>query len=103
MKNTLEAKRAKEGWITGDIDELLGLSPEEIAFVEMKINLSKKLHFQRKSHKLTQVQAAKILRTSQSRFARMERCDPSVSIDLLIRSLIALGATRKVVARTIAA
>ncbi len=39
--------------------------------------------------------------SSQSRVAKMEAGDPSVSIDLLIRSLIALGATRKSLARSI--
>jgi transcriptional regulator with XRE-family HTH domain len=42
---------------------------------------------------LTQVALAKKIKSSQSRVAKMEAGDPSVSIDLLVRSLIALGET----------
>jgi hypothetical protein len=38
-----------------------------------------------------QTKAAALLKTSQSRLARMEAGDPSVSLDLLVRGLFALG------------
>jgi len=44
---------------------------------------------------------ARKLGSSQSRVAKMEAGDPSVTVDLLIRSLLTLGATTKTVARTI--
>ena len=68
----------------------------------MKIALSKKFSTLRKSNKLTQVQAAKTLHTSQSRIAKMETGDPSVSIDLLIKGMITLGANKKSVAQAFA-
>jgi transcriptional regulator with XRE-family HTH domain len=51
--------------------------------------------------RLSQVQVAARLRTSQSRVAKMEKADPSVSVDLLLRSLFRLGLKRKEVAEAI--
>jgi transcriptional regulator with XRE-family HTH domain len=51
---------------------------------------------------LTQEQLAKMLGSSQSRVAKMEAADSSVSMELLVRSLLMLGATRKEVGRVIA-
>jgi transcriptional regulator with XRE-family HTH domain len=42
---------------------------------------------------MTQVAVAKKIKSSQSRVAKMEAGDPSVSIDLLVRSLLALRET----------
>jgi len=50
---------------------------------------------------LSQTELAKLLHPSQSRVAKMEGGDPSVSIDLLIRSLLALGASNRDLARAI--
>jgi len=43
-----------------------------------------------------------MLGSNQSRVAKMEAGGPSVSIDLLIRSLLAMGATQKDLAQAIA-
>ena len=43
------------------------------------------------------------LRSSQSRVAKMETGDSSVSLDLLIRSLITLGASDRELSKIIAA
>ncbi len=67
----------------------------------MKLALSRALREQRQEHRLTQVQTAKQLKSSQSRVAKMEAGDSSVSIDLLVRSLLALGASPKAVAKSI--
>jgi transcriptional regulator with XRE-family HTH domain len=47
---------------------------------------------------LTQAELAKLTGSSQSRVAKMESGDPSVSIDRLVKSLLTLGATRKQIA-----
>ncbi len=86
-RKSLEAK----GWKLGTPAEFLGLSPEEAAFVEVKIALSRRLRRLRREKKLTQEQLARLLKSSQSRVAKMEAGDPSVSLDLLVRSLLALG------------
>ncbi|MFC1828972.1 helix-turn-helix domain-containing protein [Thermodesulfobacteriota bacterium] len=64
-------------------------------YIELKLALSQALIERRKQRKLTQVQLAKRLKSSQSRIAKMEKGDPSVSIDLLIKSLLTMGATKK--------
>lgn len=92
--NTAKRKRLeKAGWKVGTAQEFLNLSAEEAAYVEVKLNLARVLSNRRKSLRLTQVALAKKIKSSQSRVAKMEAGDPSVSIDLLVRSLIALGET----------
>ena len=94
--NTAKRKRLEaKGWQVGTVKEFLKLSPEEAAYVEVKLALSKNLQEYRKGRKLTQEQVARLLKSSQSRIAKMEAGDPSVSLDLLVRSLLALGASKK--------
>jgi DNA-binding XRE family transcriptional regulator len=99
-----KAKRAKlerKGWKFGAADEFLGLSAEELAYIELKLALSDKLRVKRVSKKLTQTELAQIMKSSQSRVAKMEAGDPAVSIDLLIKSLLALGVSKKELGRSI--
>jgi len=97
-KRGLEAK----GWKIGSFKEFLHLSAEEARYVELKLLLSKNLQSTRKQRHLTQHQLARIVKSSQSRIAKMEAGDPSVSLDLLIRSLFVLGTSRKRLARILA-
>jgi len=83
----------QRGWAVGDADEFLGLTPEERALVDLRLRLANGLKLRRAQRRLTQGELAKVVRSSQSRVAKMEAGDPSVSIDLLLRSLIALGAS----------
>jgi DNA-binding XRE family transcriptional regulator len=99
-----KAKRAaleRKGWKIGSAEEFLGLSAEESAYIEMKLALSEKLKEQRLRKRITQTELAKLVRSSQSRIAKMESGDPSVSIDLLVKSLFALGVSRKELGRSI--
>lgn len=81
------------GWKIGTVAEFLELSPDEVAYVELKLRLADGLKQRRLRRRLTQVQLAKVMHSSQSRVAKMEAGDPTVSVDLLIRSLLSLGAT----------
>jgi predicted transcriptional regulator len=72
------------GWKVGTTRQFLRLSPEEAADVELKVRLAMGLRDWRRRRKLTQADLAKRLESSQSRIARMEAGDPSVSLDLLI-------------------
>jgi DNA-binding XRE family transcriptional regulator len=101
MKKTKRKALEKAGWQVGTVDEFLGLSKAEAALVELRLTLSKKLRTKRTKRKLTQGQLAKLLGSSQSRVAKMESGDPSVSLDLLIRSLLAMGASQKEVIKAI--
>ena len=92
MDKRKRAKLKAAGWTVGTPREFLRLSDEEAAFVEFKLALSKTLQALRAAQELSQVDVAKRLQSSQSRVAKMEASDPSVSVDLLVRSLFRLGA-----------
>ena len=95
MKSSKKKSLESKGWKFGNAREFLNLSDEEVAYVELKLALSKNLQEYRREKKLTQEELARRLKSSQSRIAKMEAGDPSVSLDLLVRSLLALGASRK--------
>lgn len=101
MKKTKKEKLEKAGWKVGTAQDFLELTDEEVAFIEMKLALSKYLKDRRKRKKLTQNQLAHTLQSSQSRIAKMEAGDPSVSLDLLIKSLLSIGTSPKQLARVI--
>jgi len=98
--NSIKKKRLeRKGWKVGTVAEFLRLTPEESAYIEMKLLLSKNLRERRMDKSLTQEQLARFLKSSQSRVAKMETGDPSVSLDLLVRSLLVLGESRKSLAK----
>ena len=101
MKKSKIEKLKKAGWRVGSTKDFLGLSEEEAAFIEMKLALAKYLKDKRIRKKLTQVQLAHSLHSSQSRVAKMEAGDPSVSMDLIVRSLLSLGTSPKQLAKVI--
>ena len=91
------------GWKIGTAQEFLRLSDGEAAYIELKVRLATDLRERRRRRSLTQADLAKRLRSSQSRIAKMEAGDPSLSLDLLIRSLLILGASRGELSRIISA
>jgi DNA-binding XRE family transcriptional regulator len=91
------------GWKVGGTSEFLGLTEEEAAIVELKVGLANAVRDQRSRRSMTQEQLGRLLGSSQSRIAKMEAADPSVSIDLMVRSLLRMGASRRDVASYIAA
>ena len=101
MKRTKRRRLVAAGWRVGTAAEFLGLTAEEAAFVEMKLALAQSLRVLRLKRRQTQTELAKRIGSSQSRIAKMEAADRSVSIDLLLRTLLAMGATRSDVARAI--
>ena len=101
MRKDKRERLVKKGWKVGSADEFLGLAPEESAYLDLKMKLSADLKRLRAERKLTQIELAKIIHSSQSRVAKMEVGDPTVSLDLIIRSLLALGASNKELARAI--
>ena len=102
MRDTKRKRLEAKGWRLGSTEEFLGLSPEESAFIELKLRLATDLRTHRRQSRLTQSDLAKLVRSSQSRVAKMEAGDPSVSLDLLVRTLLALGVSNQEIARTIA-
>ncbi len=102
MRESKKKRLEKKGWQVGSVDEFLGLSDEESQYIELKLRLSEAFRKERRRKKLTQVETARVLRSSQSRVAKIEAGDPSVSVDLLIRSLFALGTTSSELGRLVA-
>lgn len=101
MRDAKRAELESAGWRVGDTAEFMGLTTEEAAFVELRLDLALYLRELRRSSGWTQSAVAERLGSSQSRVAKMEAADPSVSLDLLVRALLSLGATREDVARVI--
>ncbi len=101
MREDKRKRLVAKGWKVGTAQEFLALSPEEAAFIEMKLQLAQALRERRLRRRLTQAQLATLVRSSQSRVAKMEAAEPSVSADLLLRSLLAIGASSEDVARII--
>ena len=88
-RKSLEAK----GWKVGGAKDFLELTDGEAAYIELRLKLAQGLRAKRSAKGLSQTELAKAVRSSQSRVAKMEAGDPTVSLDLLVRSLLALGAS----------
>src|SRR6187399_557451 len=102
MEHAKRKRLGKAGWQVGSAAEFLGLSGVEEALVDMKLTLGMRLRKTREQHKLTQIDLAKRMGSSQSRVAKMEAGDPGVSLDLLVQGLLAAGATQREVASALA-
>ena len=101
MQANKRAKLEASGWKIGTTADFLNLTSDESAHIEMKLALSRSLRERRLSKKFSQIELAKMIHSSQSRVAKMEAGDPSVSMDLIMKSLLALGASPKDVAKAI--
>jgi DNA-binding XRE family transcriptional regulator len=101
-----KAKRRRlerAGWKVGTVREFLELTDEEASFIELKLALAKSLRRKRERAGLTQTALAKLIESSQSRVAKIEAGDRSVSLDLIVRSLLAMGTSPRELARIISA
>jgi transcriptional regulator with XRE-family HTH domain len=101
VKKSKRERLKAAGWAVGGVQEFLGLSDAEAALIEIKLSLSRSLHDRRQQRGLSQVELAKRLHSSQSRVAKMEAGDPSVSMDLLVSALLVLGASSADLARAV--
>jgi DNA-binding XRE family transcriptional regulator len=107
LRKEIDVKAEKQrrlenaGWRVADAREFLALSDDEAQFVEIKLALAHRLRELRERKHWTQADLAKRVGSSQSRVAKMEAADPTVSVDLLVRSLLAIGADRREVGRIV--
>ena len=101
MNGTKQQRLEAAGWKIGTTAEFLGLSDEESALVEIKLSLSRKLR-ERRQQRMTQAELAARLNSSQPRVAKAEQGDSSVSIELLVRAMLATGASRQEIGMAIA-
>lgn len=91
MNEAKKRKLEKAGWVETTPQEFLELTPEEAAYIELKLQLSHALRERRERMNLSQQALAEMLESSQSRVSKMETGDPTASLDLLVRSLLSLG------------
>lgn len=101
MKATKRKKLEAAGWKVGSAAEFLELNDAEEMLVNMKLSLAKKVKELRQKKKITQTDLAQLLGSSQSRVAKLETADSSVSMELLVRSLATLGATQSQIGKIV--
>ena len=101
MEKTKRERLEMQDWKVGTAAEFLQLTPEETAMIEIKLALSKNLR-KRREQQMTQTQLAKKIQSSQPRVAKAEGGDQSVSMELLIRAILATGATPQEIGQVIA-
>jgi hypothetical protein len=95
LPGLVQVRLEAAGWKETTVKEFLKLPAADARYIETKPALSRRLRQLREQRHLTRTKAAALLKTSQSRLARMEAGDPFVSLDVLVRGLFALGATWK--------
>ena len=101
MRADKQQKLQAAGWKVGSAADFLELSPEEAALIDVRLSLSRSLKEIRAKNRLTQAALAKVVGSSQSRVAKMESGDASVTLDLIVKSLFAAGASSSDVAKAI--
>lgn len=99
MRPDRQRRLEAQGWKFGTVAEFLGLTPAEVIYIDLRIALAAGLRALRLKKKMTQTVLAQLVGSSQSRIAKMETGNPTVSLDLLVNSLLALGASRRDLAR----
>ena len=103
MKKARRQALEKRGFKITQTQEFLGLSDEDMALIDLKIQLIRKLREVRLKRGITQTGLAKMMQTSQSRIAMLEGGSSDVSLDLVCRALFTLGVSKKELATTISA
>ena len=101
MKPDKRRRLERAGWRVSNATTFLGLTATEQRFINLKLALATGLRQLRERRGLTQAALAKHLGSSQSRIAKLEAADGSVSLDLMIRSLISVGAGPAEIAKII--
>jgi len=101
MNETKHKRLVEAGYHATTVADFLGLSTEQNELIEIRLALTSALKKQRGKSNLSQSRLAEKIGSSQSRVAKMEAGDPHVSLDLMIRALLAAGMTRGRIAETI--
>ena len=101
MRKAKRARLEAKGWKVSTVAEFLELTPEESALIEIKLALSRRLR-ERRQKRMTQAQLAEKIQSSQSRIAKAETGHSSVSLELLVRAMLATGASPKEIGKAIA-
>lgn len=83
--------------------ELLGLTPEDEAIVNIRLALHRTLKEARARSGLSQAALAQRIGSSQSRIAKAEAGRGEISLELILRAAIASGATAREIGEAIQA
>lgn len=101
----MDARKRKKleaaGWRVGSAKEFLGLTTEEAVLIDLKLTLGNLVRSARQRAKLSQKALAIRLGSSQSRVAKLEAGDASVSLDLIVKAAVAAGVGKSDLARAI--
>ena len=98
-----DERLAAVGIVRTSVEEFLGLTSEEVALIDMRITLSNALRERRAAARLTQAEVAERIGSSQPRIAKAEAGHRNVSFDLLLRAMVATGATNSDIGKALAA
>ena len=94
-------KKLKGGWVEGSVQDFLNLDAADMEYIETRLALTQAIRAERQKRHITQVALAARMKTTQSRVAKIEKGDPSVSMDMILRGFFTLGLTRKELAKAI--
>lgn len=101
MREAKQRRLEAKGWKVGGAKDFLKLTPQEEAYIELRLALAAGLKARRIEQHVTQIELATALGSSQSRVAKMEAGDPTVSIDLIVKALLQLGVSVRELAKII--
>ena len=101
MNSHRKQRLVAAGFKVSSADEFLGLSNAERSIVTMRLNLARAVRNRRLAQRCSQHELARRLGSSQSRIAKLEAAEPNVSLDLLVRALLATGAEPKEIGRAL--
>jgi ribosome-binding protein aMBF1 (putative translation factor) len=95
MEKNKRDKLKEKGYQIGSVADFLELTPEEEAYIDIRLDISNMVKAQRAKRGWTQEQLARSIGSSQSRIAKLEGGDPGISMDLMIKALLRLGTSKK--------
>ena len=101
MDKAKQLRLEKKGWKVGTVAEFLNLTPEEETLIEIKLALSRSLKRRRQQH-MTLADLAERVHSSEPKLAKAEEGDASISMELLVKAILATGGTPQDIGRAIA-
>lgn len=99
MDKRKREKLAAAGWKVGTVQELLNLSDSDALLVEIRVALAAAVRARRTRGRVSQAELAERMGSSQPRVVRLEQGEGT--LDLLVRALLAMGATPREIGRTL--
>lgn len=87
--------------VAGTIQEFLDLSDADMSLINLKVELKEAVKNARVNANYSQTHLAELMGSSQSRIAKLEGGDSSVSIDFMLKALFSMGLSFGDLARVI--